>query len=279
MDLAEYRQVNYDTWQRMAPAWERERDWIWKFTRQVSENMVSRLDPQPGQVLLELACGTGETGFSTTALLGEEGRLIATDFAPEMVEAARRRARELELANVEVRVMDAERMDLPDDSVDGVLCRFGYMLMPDAATALGETRRVLRDGGRVSFSVWGSAERNPWVAGAGAALVQLGHMPIPQPSDPGIFSMGSEERIRDLVAGAGFGAPQVEEVAVEWRFDDFEEYLRFLEDVTGVIAIVLARLTEEQRREANDAIERNIAGFRADGGYVMSGVALNAVAS
>ena len=53
--------------------------------------------------------------------------------------------------------MDAEKMDLEDDSVDGVICRWGYMLMADPAAALAETRRVLRDGGRLAFSVW--AER------------------------------------------------------------------------------------------------------------------------
>ena len=46
--------------------------------------------------------------------------------------------------------MDAEKMDLEDDSVDGVICRWGYMLMADPAAALAETRRVLRDGGRLS---------------------------------------------------------------------------------------------------------------------------------
>ena len=279
MDLAEYRQVNYDTWQQMAPGWERERARIWSFTHQVSENMISRLDPQPGQTLLELACGTGETGFSVAPRLGEEGKLIATDFAPDMVEAARRRAQELGLTNAEIRVMDAERMDLPDDSVDGVLCRFGYMLMPDAATALVETRRVLRDGGRLSFAVWGPAESNPWVTLAGAPLVQRGHMPMPQPNEPGIFSMGSEERIRELVTGAGFGEPQVEEVMVEWRFDGFDEYRRFLEEVTGVIAIVLERLSDDERALVDEAIEQNIEPFRTNGGYVFPGVAMSALAS
>jgi SAM-dependent methyltransferase len=279
MDLDEYRRVNYDTWQLMAPGWEREREAIWNVTRQVSENMVARLDPQPGQVLLELACGTGETGFSAADRLGSDCKLITTDFAPGMVEAARRRAQELGVANAEVRVMDAERMDLPDDSVDGVLCRFGYMLMPDAAAALAETRRVLRDGGRASFAVWGTAEQNPWAAMAGAALVELGHMPMPVPGAPGIFSMGTQERIRELVIGAGFGDAEIEEIAVEWRFYSFDAYLRFLEELTGVVAIILTKLSGEQRSAANAAIERNVGAYRSDGGYVMPGVALSTLAS
>ena len=73
-----------------------------------------------------------------------------------MVEAARRRGTELGLENVEYLVMDAERIELDADSVDGVLCRFGYMLMADQAAALAETRRVLRAGGRLALAVWGA---------------------------------------------------------------------------------------------------------------------------
>ena len=108
------------------------------------EEMLKALGPEPGQTILELAAGTGETGFAAARAIGPDGRLISTDFAPEMVAAARRASERLGLANVEHREMDAERMDLDDDSVDGVLCRWGYMLMADPATALAETRRVLR---------------------------------------------------------------------------------------------------------------------------------------
>ena len=79
--------------------------------------------------------------------------MIETDFAPEMVGVAGRRAAELGLANVETRILDAEKMDLDDDSVDGVICRWGFMLMEDPAAALGECRRVLKDGRRLAFVV------------------------------------------------------------------------------------------------------------------------------
>jgi ubiquinone/menaquinone biosynthesis C-methylase UbiE len=76
---------------------------------------------------------------------------------------SRRRGAELGVNNVEYRVMDAERIELDADSVDGVLCRFGYMLMADPAAALRKTRRVLRRGGRLTLAVWGAPERNPFL--------------------------------------------------------------------------------------------------------------------
>ena len=164
MDLGEYRRTSRDIWDRMAPGWDQRRDWVWEVSQSVGKWMVDRLAPQPGQTLLELAAGAGDTGFAACTRLGDDGRLISTDFSPRMVQTAQRRAAELGLKNVEFRVMDAERMDLDDDSVDGVLCRWGYMLMADPAAALRETRRVLRDRGRLAFSVWADPKRNPWAS-------------------------------------------------------------------------------------------------------------------
>ena len=126
--------------------------------------------------------------------VGERGRLITSDFSPAMLDAARRRGAELGLGNVDYRVIDAERIELDDDSVDGVLCRFGYMLMADPAAAFAETRRVLRPGGRVALAVWGALERNPFFAIARISLVQRGHIPPPEPPAPAAFSMASAER-------------------------------------------------------------------------------------
>jgi ubiquinone/menaquinone biosynthesis C-methylase UbiE len=95
----------------------------------------------------------GDTGFEAAAMIGEAGRLIWTDFSPQMVEVARRRGAALGLRNVDYREMDAEHIELEDATVDSVLCRSGYMLMADPAAALSETDRVLRPGGCLALSV------------------------------------------------------------------------------------------------------------------------------
>ncbi len=279
MDLAEYRQKSLDTWNLMARGWDRRRKWMWDVSRPVAESLVARLDPQPGQTILELAAGTGETGFAAARELGDDGRLIQTDFSPEMVEANKRGAAELGLSTMEVRVMDAERMDLEDDSVDGVLCRWGYMLMADPAAALSETRRVLRDGGRLSFSVWGEPERNLWAALSGAAFVQHGHLPQPQPGDPGMFSMGSDERIRELVTGAGFADPDIEEVPVQWRFDDFDAYWDFLGELAGAIAMVLKTLPDSEIEAVRESLRESTSSYASSDGLVLEGVAKNVLAT
>ena len=195
-----------------------------------------------------------------------------------MVAAARHESQRLGLANVEHRVMDAERMDLDDDSVDGVLCRWGYMLMADPAKALAETRRVLRAGGRLSLSVWGAAERNPWASLPAKALMEHTGAPPPNPKDPGIFAMADPERVRSLVQGAGFAEPRLDEVEVRWRFEDFDAYWRYVMELAGGIAMVLQAMPETDREAVRKLVERATRDYRVDGGLELPGVALNASA-
>ena len=195
--------------------------------------------------MLELAAGVGETGFEAAAAVGEQGRLITTDLSPAMVDAARRRGAELGVKNVEYKVTDAERIDLEADSVDGVLCRFGYMLMADPAAALAETRRVLRPGGRLALASWGAPERNPFFGLIGMSLGLRGHIPpLEPPPAPGPFSMASPERTTALLEGAGFSEVRTEEVPVRFVVPDVDGYVSLIADTAGPLALVMRALPE-----------------------------------
>jgi SAM-dependent methyltransferase len=279
MEAEEYRRSSYEAWVAMAPGWERWRAQLEEALAPVRQWLISELAPQPGDTLLELSAGPGDTGFAAAMLVGERGRLISTDFSPDMVEVARRRGAELGLANVDYRVMDAESMELDADSVDGVLCQSGYMLMADPAAALSETRRVLRPRGRLALSVWDAPERNPWAAIGGGFLVERGHMPPPEPGAPGIFAMASEQRTRALLEGAGFTAVRTDEVPVKWAFRDLDEYERWVTEVAGAFALVVRGLPESEREALRSELEEAFRPFAADEGYELPGVALCAAAS
>src|SRR5688572_16218266 len=146
------------TWDEMAPGWERHREYMWNTTRHVAEWLVEHVGANEGDTILDIAGGPGDNGFLVAEKVGSTGKVIETDFAPQMVDVAKRRAAALGLSNVETRVLDAEAMDLPDDSVDGIVCRWGFMLMIDPRTAMQECRRVLKDGRTMALSVWGGPE-------------------------------------------------------------------------------------------------------------------------
>lgn len=268
IDPETFRRESRESWDRAAGAWERRHDWLLENTRPVSDGLMDRVDARPGQTVLELASGTGDLGFRIAERVGAGGRVISTDFSPEMVAAARRQSGALGLANVEHRALDAERMEIGDDSVDAVACRFGYMLMGDPAAALRETRRVLRDGGPLAFCVWITPDRNPWAALPFMTMVQRGHVPPPEPGTPGMFAMGDVARIRELAGGAGFAHVDPREVAFEMRYADFEDYWDALVSLAGPMARAIQALDDEERGATRDAVERGIAPFRAaDGSY------------
>jgi SAM-dependent methyltransferase len=259
----------------VATGWYTQREEPWKVSRPVSEWMARRLAPQPGDTVLELAAGLGDTGLMAARLVGETGRVIITDFAPEMVAAARQRAQEMGVENAEFRVLDAERMDLETGSVDGVLCRWGYMLMLDPAKACAETRRVLRSGGRLAFSVWAARERNPTLSLAGAVLVKLGHTPPPDPEEPGAFVMADPERIRMLVLGAGFAEPEIEEVSFRWRFPNQAAYRRFLAEAAASASRALRALSPEAQSTIRERVHEAARPFYSGEGYDFPALCLN----
>jgi SAM-dependent methyltransferase len=264
VDLDEYRQQSLASWDAMAPGWKKRRDWLKENTGLVTDWIVAKADPQPGQTWLDIAGGPGDLALTLAGRVGDEGHVTYTDFAPDMVEVARGYGDGH--SNMEFRVLDAERMDLDDDSVDGVGCRYGYMLMADPAAALRETRRVLRDGGALTFAVWSTPDRNLWAAIPAMTLVQRGHVPPPDPTAPGIFALGMPERIRELVTGAGFADPEIEEITFTFNYADDDDLWDALVSLAGPLARAVNALPDDEREATRAAILENVSTFRADDG-------------
>jgi protein-L-isoaspartate O-methyltransferase len=103
------RQQSKAAWGAVAPGWYKQREVIWKVSHPVSEWMIKKVDRQPGDTVLELAAGLGDTGLMAARLVGEAGRVIITDFAPEMAAAARQRAQEMGVHNAEFRWLTPSR--------------------------------------------------------------------------------------------------------------------------------------------------------------------------
>ena len=279
MDAEEYRRASREVWSAMAPGWDRRSAYFEQIARPVTERMLQRLAPRPGETILDLAAGSGAVGFAAAALVGPGGRVIVSDFSEAMVEAARRNAARIGLANVECRVLDAERIALDDDAVNGVVCRWGYMLMADPAAALAETRRVLRPGGRLACAVFSGPEENPWAALPARVLQERGHMPPPGRGGPGILALADPDRLRGLLAGASFSEPRIDPVPLTWRFADAGDYWAYLTEVAGAIAMVLARLDDAERARVRALIAERATPFAGDGGIDLPGVSLVVSAS
>lgn len=224
----------------------------------MSERLVDLLDPRPGQTILELAAGPGDTGFLALPRLLPGGRLLTTDVAPEMLDVARRRAAELGLEDVSFAVEDAASLTLADASVDGVLCRWGVMLVPDLEGAAAEIARVLRPGGRAAVAVWADPEKNEWMTAAGRSALELGLMERPDPDAPGPFRLSPEGRLEALLEGAGLAVESVEDVPLTWRAASLEAWWDITRDMSRMLALLLQHLTQEEAEAVRRGAERRL---------------------
>jgi ubiquinone/menaquinone biosynthesis C-methylase UbiE len=277
--VEEYRQIGLRTWEELAPKWAARRESIERSVDDIRAWLVRELGASPGDVVLELAAGVGETGFEVAEQTSGV-RLVSTDAVPGMVDAARTRARERGIDDVEFDVTGAEDLPFDDDAFDRVVCRFGYMLMADPARALAETRRVLRPGGRLVLAVWGPPDRNPVFANIGMVMTRLGHVPPPDPEAPSIFALADQDRLRGLLADAGFSRVRIEGVGARFHFESVVEYLDLLRDTGGGLAPVLRALAPADLARVRAELEKAFAPYRAeDGGFHLDGLAWCVVAS
>src|SRR5690349_12084116 len=149
-------------WDRASVGWEKRAAEIREHGMPVSMAMIRHLELQPGQRVLELAAGPGDTGLIAAELIKPAGTLISSDASEAMIEVARKRAEEMGISNVEFRRLELEWIDLPTANVDAILCRWGLMLVVDPEAAAREMRRVLRPGGAAAVAVWDESSVNPW---------------------------------------------------------------------------------------------------------------------
>jgi len=278
-DADEYRRRSYRNWQHAAAGWEREREAVQAAMGPLTDWMIEHLAPRPGQTILELGAGTAETGLIAAGRVSPGGRVIVSDRSTEMLAAAERRAAELGLTNIELRVIDIEAIDLPDAAVDGVISRMVLMLVPDIAAALGEIHRVLRPGARLSAAVWDTAERNPWAPVFWDVIERMTDIPQARPGGPGMFTLADAGRLRSLLSAAGFGEIHVESIPVAWSYPDFETYWRTQSSLNGAITRLLPTLADAERRQIADAVREAVEPFRTGSGYSAPGSALGVVAT
>jgi SAM-dependent methyltransferase len=268
LDPSEYRRTSLERWASAAGAWGTHRDVVQSAAEPVSHWLVDAIEPQPGHRVLELAAGPGDTGFLAAELIAPGGVLISSDAVDEMVDVARARAEELGVTNAEFRTIDGEWIDLPTADLDGVIARWGYMLMADPATALGETRRVLRPGGRVALAAWTDPKENPWSSAPMAELVAMGAIEPPDLDEPNMFAFRDPGRIQTLLEEAGFTDIAVEQIPIVFRFGSLDDWWDTQLDISTSLARAVGALTPAQRDDLRDAVDARLAQYVDEDGAV-----------
>ena len=216
----------------------------------VHDLVVERLEPQPGERVLDLACGTGAVA---ERLARAGAQVIGVDFAPELIETAKRRADELGL-DIEYEVGDAEDLRFEDASFDAVASSFGIMFAPDQARAARELARVTRQGGRIALACW-----TPEGAVGDMFRMTAQFQPGPPPEGAGVpVEWGREETVRGLL-GDSFELrfeKTVSEMAEESSEETWELFTRAFGPIKTLVDTLEPERVEELRRAFIDFHER-----------------------
>jgi SAM-dependent methyltransferase len=196
---------------RAGPIWVTHQELLDQQIRPHGELALAALAALPGERIIDLGCGCGDSALALARAVGPTGHVLAVDVSGPMLERARERQQAAGVSQLEFRRADAQTVDFGQAPFDAAFSRFGVMFFDDPAKAFANIGGALHPGGRLAFVCWSAPQENPWITvpmGAAAPLIEL--PPPPPPNAPGMFALADPLRTRGLLEAAGF-----QDVAVE----------------------------------------------------------------
>ena len=275
--MTDANQVQAEFWQDLAPDWLASEDYTEMVSGAFGVAAMGKLGLHLGARVIDIGCGNGATTLALAEVVGPDGEAVGVDIAPAMVAAARQHATAAGVEHARFLSADAQVDDLGDSVFDAAYSRFGVMFFADPAAAFANIRSSMRSGGALAFACWANIFANEWMFVPGSAVVAVtGALPpMPDPGEPGPFSLEDPDRLETMLRGAGFTeieiTPHAESivipvahieslVALSSRVGPVREALRTADRHTAssIVQAVRDALTE---RVENDELRLGAAGL------------------
>lgn len=213
---------------------------------ELTERAIQVVSPDPSMTVLDVGAGPGTFAVRVAPRVA---RVVAIDFADQMIARLRARLDRDAVANVETHVMDGQELSFGDASFDAVVSMFGWFMFPDRARGLAEFRRVVREGGRVLVTSWAPPDRN-LALGAGMAALREALPDLPRPAGP------LPTQIPDVCAeemrAAGFADIGATIARSSIRYASVEAYWDVMVRAGAPMAMLRAKLGEDAWQAASD---------------------------
>ena len=249
--------------------WDKASDYYEQFWQEQLEPAQKRLldmaNLQPGERVLDVACGTGLVSFPAAERIGADGELVGTDISDRMVEAARALAAEKNIRNATFERMDAEDLRVNEASFDVALCGLGLMYVPDPVQALSAMKRALKPGGRAVSAVWGRRDRCGW-----AEIFPIVDARVKSEVCPMFFQLGTGDVQADVFSRAGYEEVVTDRLPTTLHYDSAEEACGAAFD-GGPVALAYSRFDDAIKQEARADYIASIEPYRKGERYEIPG--------
>jgi SAM-dependent methyltransferase len=268
-DPIKFKTTTREQWENAAEAWHRWGPFLGRWLGAATERMLYLAGIQTGSQVLDLAAGAGEQTLHAARRVGPDGRVLATDISPAILEYAARTAREAGLSQVTTRELDGEMLDeVPAENFDAVISRVGLIYFPDQQNALAGMKRVLKPGGRIGAIVYSTPDNNAFFSVPVSIIRRRAKLPPPFPGQPGPFSLGADGVLAAALERAGLRDVAVDTIDAPVRLPSAVECVRFERESFGALHQMMATLSDDERADTWREIESALEKFDGPSGFV-----------
>jgi len=267
LDPQQYKANTREQWNQSGGGYNAWGNTIDQIISESCTRMLEQAAVSQGQSVLELAAGSGVLTQRLASMVGDQGKVMATDLSPGILEYTKENIKAKGYHNVETRTMDAEEMDVPEASYDAVLSSLGLMFVPDSLKSLQGQHKAVKEGGKVGALVIGPPDKNPFFSIPAKVIMERAKIPPPQPGAPGPFALGAPGLLQGKFEEAGFRDVTSEVFGGHLELSSIAEHLRFLGEAFGALHMMMKAMDESEKKATWEAVTEALHPFEGPDGF------------
>lgn len=263
--LTEIREQQKETWNKFSPGWKKWDDFTMNFLKPMGDAIISELSITEDDVVLDVACGTGEPGL-TIAAMAKNGKVTGTDVADKMLEIAKENAASKQIKNYDTKTCDVCELPFEDSSFNKISCRMGFMFFPDMQMASNEMYRVLKTGGKMATSVWAGPENNVWITAIMGIINKNIQLQPPPAGAPGMFRCAAPGFLKSVMEASGFKNVNERLVTGKVSYENFDQFWDMMNEVAAPVVGALSKADDEMKQKIKNEVQQLSNQYKTDNG-------------